>query len=115
MKSPLQGSLFDDHDIDDDDVRADPGDDDDLCDPPDPAGVRRRLEDLLAEMRAAERLEWEDTVARAWRLIVPQMTNWLPDDERARICAEFDREIARLDPDGRTLPLPLPPDLPDWE
>jgi hypothetical protein len=31
-----------------------------------------------------------------YRTIFPQMTNWLPEDEAARLRFDFDQEMARL-------------------
>lgn len=45
---------------------------------PDPDKVRRRLEKILAEARAAQKLPWESTTVSLYRTIFPQMTNWLP-------------------------------------
>jgi len=60
--------------------------------------VRARLEALLASMRVAETLPLTNKQLAFWTVVVPQMTNWLPDDEKSRICGEFDSHIARLVP-----------------
>ncbi len=52
---------------------------------PDPDKVRRRLEKILAEARAAQKLPWESTTLSLYRTIFPQMTNWLPEDEGAQL------------------------------
>jgi hypothetical protein len=31
-----------------------------------------------------------------WTTVVPQMSNWLPAEERAVVCAEFEAQIERL-------------------
>jgi hypothetical protein len=36
---------------------------------------------------------------RYHRTVIPQMSRWLPDDEAAQICREFDAELARLSED----------------
>ena len=64
---------------------------------PDPDKVRRRLEKILAEARAAQKLPWEPTTVSLYRTIFPQMTNWLPDDEAAQLRFEFETELARLE------------------
>ena len=64
---------------------------------PDPDKVRRRLEKILAEARAAQKLPWEPTTLSLYRTIFPQMTNWLPDDEAAQLRFEFETELARLE------------------
>jgi hypothetical protein len=64
---------------------------------PDPDKVRRRLEKILAEARAAQTLPWESTTVSLYRTIFPQMTNWLPEDEGAQLRFEFETELARLE------------------
>lgn len=64
---------------------------------PDPEKVRARLRHILGEARGAEKFPWEPTRVSLYRTIVPQMTNWLPEDEATRWLAEFDAEMARLE------------------
>lgn len=64
---------------------------------PDPDKVRARLEHILREARAASTFPWEPTRVSLYRTIVPQMTNWLPEEEAAGWRAEFEAEMARLD------------------
>jgi hypothetical protein len=64
---------------------------------PDPDKVRRRLEKILAEARAARKLPWEPTRVSLYRTIFPQMTNWLPKEEGAQLRFEFETELARLE------------------
>lgn len=64
---------------------------------PDPDRVRRRLERILAEARAAGAMPWEPTQLSLYRTIVPQMTLWLPDDEAAQWRLDFETEVARLE------------------
>jgi hypothetical protein len=64
---------------------------------PDPDKVRRRLEKILAEARAAQKLPWEPTTVSLYRTIFPQMTNFLPDEEGAQLRFEFETELARLE------------------
>ncbi len=64
---------------------------------PDPDKVRRRLERILAEARAARKLPWEPTTVSLYRTIFPQMTNWLPQEEGAQLRFEFETELARLE------------------
>jgi hypothetical protein len=64
---------------------------------PDPHKVRRRLEKILAEARAAKKLPWESTTVSLYRTIFPQMTNWLPEEEGAQLRFEFETELARLE------------------
>lgn len=62
----------------------------------DPDRVRARLHQLIAEARSAEKLPWDDDSVRLYRKIVPQMVQWLPEDEAAQLCFEFDEEMRRL-------------------
>jgi hypothetical protein len=64
---------------------------------PDPDEVREELQKILAEMRAADMMPWDDSRKALYRTIFPQMTNCLPDDEGAQLRFEFDTEIARLE------------------
>ena len=63
----------------------------------DPDEVRAELYKILAEARAAQKLPWEPKRVRLDRTIFPQMTNWLPQEEAAQLCFEFDTELARLE------------------
>ena len=58
--------------------------------------VRARLHRILAEARSAQRLPWEPTRVSLYRTIFPQMTNWLPDEEAAKLRLEFESDLARL-------------------
>jgi hypothetical protein len=58
--------------------------------------VRERLNKILAEARAAERLPWEPDRVLLYRTIFPHMAGWLPDEEGAQLRFEFDTEMARL-------------------
>ncbi len=64
---------------------------------PDPDKVRRRLQKILAEARAARTLPWESTTVTLYRTIFPQMTHWLPEDEGTQLRFEFETELARLE------------------
>ena len=63
---------------------------------PDPEKVRSRLHRIIAEARAAGAMPWEPTTVSLYRTIVPQMANWLPEDEAKQLCFEFETELARL-------------------
>ena len=63
----------------------------------DPDSVRAELHKILAEARAAQKLPWEPRTVLLYRTIFPQMTNWLPDEEGARLRFEFEAEIKRLE------------------
>jgi hypothetical protein len=64
---------------------------------PDPERVRARLRLILGEARAAQPLPWDRSRAALYRLIVPQMTLSLPDEEAAQWRLEFEAEVARLE------------------
>jgi hypothetical protein len=61
----------------------------------DPDAVRAELYKILAEARAAQKLEPKTVLL--YRTIFPQMTNWLPDEEGAQLRFEFETEIRRLE------------------
>ena len=63
---------------------------------PDPAKVRARLERILGEARGAATLPWERDRLGLYKIIVLDMTRWLPDEEAAAWRAEFDAQMARL-------------------
>jgi hypothetical protein len=58
--------------------------------------VRQKLYKLLSELRAEQTMPWTVEDVRHYRTVFPQMTNWLPDDEAARLRSEFEAELARL-------------------
>ena len=64
---------------------------------PDPDRVRARLARILSEARAAQTLPWDRSRADLYRIIVPQMTLSLPEDEAAQWRLEFETEMARLE------------------
>src|SRR4051794_32850178 len=63
----------------------------------DPEEVRLELNGLLAKMRAAETMPWDAKRTALYRTIVPQMANWLPEDEAKQLCFEFETELKRLE------------------
>jgi hypothetical protein len=63
---------------------------------PDPDDVRARLNRILAEARAAEKLPWDRDRLLVYRTIFPQMAGWLPEEEGAQLRFEFDTEMTRL-------------------
>ena len=63
----------------------------------DPDEVRAELLSVLAKVRAAQSFPWDARRTLYWRTVFPQMTNWLPEDEAARLRFEFEAEIKRLD------------------
>jgi hypothetical protein len=42
-------------------------------------------------------MPWDKPRVSLYRTIFPQMTNWLPEDEGAQLCFEFEAELARLE------------------
>jgi hypothetical protein len=63
---------------------------------PDPDEVRTELHNILAEMRAAKSIPWDDSRAALYRTIFPQMTGCLPEEEGAQLRFAFEEELARL-------------------
>ena len=64
---------------------------------PDPEDVRAELIEILAKARAAPEVPWPAKEASYWGTVFPQMANWLPADEAARLRLEFETELARLE------------------
>jgi hypothetical protein len=60
--------------------------------------VRERLQKLLTSLRGAEVMPLTARELAYWVVVTPQMSNWLPADERAAVCEEFDAHLARLQP-----------------
>jgi hypothetical protein len=63
--------------------------------------VRARIEAVLATLRAAAALPWTARETARWKLVLPQMTDWLPPEERdaarhefARLMEKFERPMA---------------------
>ncbi|USA63070.1 hypothetical protein NCF85_16440 (plasmid) [Qipengyuania citrea] len=65
---------------------------------PSPDEVREDAEAILASARAvtADNL-WDMRTYRYNKVVFPQMTHWLPDDERNQLCFEFFRELERIE------------------
>lgn len=55
-----------------------------------------RLHKILAEARAADKIPWGRGRLSLYRTIVPQLANFLPEEEGAQLCFEFEQELARL-------------------
>lgn len=58
--------------------------------------VRARLNRILAEARAAERLPWDADKTLVYQTIFPHMTGWLPEEEGAQLRFAFEQEMNRL-------------------
>jgi hypothetical protein len=63
----------------------------------DPDTVRQELYKILAEARAAQKMPWDARRTVLYRTIFPQMASWLPEQESAQLCFEFETELARLE------------------
>jgi hypothetical protein len=63
---------------------------------PTPEDVRPELTEVLERLRGAETMPLSDKDLRFWRTVFPQMSRWLPDEERTAMCAAFQAEIVRL-------------------
>jgi hypothetical protein len=64
---------------------------------PDPERVRRRLESILAEARAAASMPWRPVKLSLYREIVPRMCSFLPAEEGEQYCFQFESELKRLE------------------
>ena len=59
--------------------------------------VRARLERVLQALRASTReLPFTERELAYWEVVTPQMSNWLPPEEREAICVEFSNHLSRL-------------------
>ena len=59
--------------------------------------VRAEVHKVLDQARSATIMPWNPKDVSYWRLVFPQMTNWLPADEGAQLRFEFEEEIRRLE------------------
>ena len=64
---------------------------------PDEGEVREELLGWLAEAKAASEIPWPYEIYRYHKTVFPQMCNWLPEAEAARLRIEFAAELARLE------------------
>ena len=64
---------------------------------PDPARVRRKMEDMIEQLRVASEMPWTPDRLAHRRTVFPQMSCWLPDDEAHELCEQFDAELSRLE------------------
>lgn len=63
---------------------------------PHPEQMRTWLHSVLTQARSARAMPWPPAKAELYRLMFPQLTFWLPEDEGAQLRFEFDTELARL-------------------
>lgn len=64
---------------------------------PDAAKVRAQLTDVLERAKAAPAVPWRASDLEFYRVVFPQMANWLPTDEARQLRFEFEAELARLE------------------
>ncbi|MDQ8758328.1 hypothetical protein RCO27_19030 [Sphingosinicella sp. LHD-64] len=77
----------------------------DLGDKPAPATYEPNLdeirEDLAAILDSARNVTsdelWDERTYRYNKVVFPQMSRWLPDEERDQLCFEFAQEIERIE------------------
>jgi hypothetical protein len=62
-----------------------------------PGRMRELLHGLLAEARAAQRIPWPPVNAELYRVLFPELTFCLPEEEAAWLRREFAAELARLE------------------
>lgn len=56
--------------------------------------IRPRLDAVLDQLRDGRVADWTEAEQRRWRVVFPQMCEWLPEAEREPKRAEFRRLIA---------------------
>lgn len=67
-------------------------------DEPNLAEIREDLAEILASARNVTALApWDGRTYRYNKIVFPQMTRWLPDDEAAQLCFQFAREMERIE------------------
>ncbi|MBU6166952.1 MAG: hypothetical protein KGQ52_12625 [Alphaproteobacteria bacterium] len=65
---------------------------------PDIEDIRAELKSILHVMRTAgDASPWDVRTLRYHKTVFPQMSNWLPEDERTAMRTEFARELARIE------------------
>ena len=65
---------------------------------PDLDEVREDLAEILAAARAVtEDNLWDLRTYKYNNIVFPNMSKWLPDDERDQLCFEFFRELERIE------------------
>ena len=52
--------------------------------------------EVMSQAKAAPAKPWRASDRAFYRVVFPQMANWLPSGERQQLCFEFDTELARL-------------------
>ena len=59
--------------------------------------VRAEVNTVLETARSAKVMPWKPKDVAFWKIVFPQMTNWLPDEEAAQLRFEFMEELRRLE------------------
>jgi hypothetical protein len=59
--------------------------------------VRTEINKVLDKARIAKDMPWTAKEVAFWKTVFPQMTNWLPEQEREQVRAAFWEEINRLE------------------
>jgi hypothetical protein len=60
--------------------------------------IREDLQAILASARhVSADAPWDERTYRYNKVVFPQMSRWLPDDEAAQFCFEFAQEIERIE------------------
>jgi hypothetical protein len=63
---------------------------------PTPDYVRDHMKRIIAQVQNAAAVPLDENTTRTYEIIVPQMANWLPQDEAEALVAEFRSELARF-------------------
>lgn len=65
---------------------------------PDLVEIREDAQAILASARAVtSEAMWDERTYRYNKVVFPQMTRWLPDEERDQLCFEFFQELERIE------------------
>jgi hypothetical protein len=60
--------------------------------------IREDLHAILEDARGVTaEAPWDDRTYRYNKVVFPQMSRWLPEEEAAQLCFEFSREIERIE------------------
>jgi hypothetical protein len=62
-----------------------------------PDDARPELTKILDRLREADVMPLSAKDLRFWKTVYPQMSRWLPAEEREAMCASFFAEIERLE------------------
>ncbi|MBL8577036.1 MAG: hypothetical protein JNK47_07410 [Mesorhizobium sp.] len=62
----------------------------------DPDRIRRRIANMLAEVRAAQAMPWNTDELENRAYLLKQMARFLPEEEAAQLAFEFEQEVERL-------------------